>query len=98
MDKETYMGWLKDRLDDDDYGTASEFLESTFREMDEYRDSASARYQEFEQTESALKKEIGELKARNYDLLMQVPRDGGSGAIKTDNAEPEIITIDDLFS
>ena len=76
-------------------------LTTAYGECAQLAESAGARVRELEAANAALLAEIGDLKARNYDLLVRVgddspadPEDGGAG----DNERAETISIDDLFT
>lgn len=75
-------------------------LTAAYGERAQLAESAGARVAELEAANAALLAEIGDLKARNYDLLVRV---GGGPAVDSgeessdgeDNSET--ITVDDLF-
>ena len=76
-------------------------LTAAYGERAQLAESAGARVAELEAANAALLAEIGDLKARNYDLLVRVGEDspadvaGGDGAGEDERAET--ITVDDLF-
>lgn len=103
MDKERLLAWLRERMDEGEYATAETFLNDVFGRADEYdsyRESAEARMREYEEQHEGFAREIENLKARNYDLLMKVPTEANSGdgvveEVVTD--EGEVMHIDNLF-
>lgn len=76
-------------------------LTAAYDERAQLAESAGARVAELEAANAALLTEIGDLKARNYDLLVRVGDDstgddaGGDGGGEDDRSET--ITVDDLF-
>ena len=76
-------------------------LTAAYDERARLAESAGARVAELEAANAALLAEIGDLKARNYDLLVRVgdgsPSDSGDGGAGEDE-RAETISIDDLFT
>ena len=94
-------------MEDGEYSTAETFLNDMAKknaDADEFRSSAEARMQEYADSEAAMKADIQSLKARNYDLLMQVPADNngeadGDGVVVEDvDDDGTVYHIDNLFT
>lgn len=107
MELQELLAWLRERMDDGEYATAETFLNDMAKknaDADEFRSSAEARMQEYEDSEAAMKADIQSLKARNYDLLMQVPADNsgeadGDGVVVEDvDDDGTVYHIDNLFT
>lgn len=107
MNLEDLLAWLRERMDDGEYATAETFLNDMGKKVtdaDEYRSSSEARMSEYASNEEAMKAEIQSLKARNYDLLMQVPADdsgdnAGDGVVVEDvDEDGTVYHIDNLFT
>lgn len=107
MELQDLLGWLRERMDDGEYATAETFLNDMSKknaDADEFRSSAEARMQEYADNEAAMKADIQSLKARNYDLLMQVPADNsgeadGDGVVVEDvDDDGTVYHIDNLFT
>lgn len=107
MSLEDLLAWLRERMEDGEYATAETFLNDMRKrgdDFDEYRSSSEARMSEYAANEEAMKSEIQSLKARNYDLLMQVPADNsgdndGDGAVVEDvDDDGTVYHIDNLFT
>lgn len=107
MNLEDLLAWLRERMEDGEYATAETFLTDMAKrgaDADEYRSSAEARMSEYASNEEAMKADIQSLKARNYDLLMQIPvdnggGDGGDGAVVEDvYGDGTVCHIDSLFT
>lgn len=107
MDSESLLAWLRERMDDGEYATAETFLNDMAKknvDADEFRSSAEARMKEYADSEAAMKADIQSLKARNYDLLMQIPADNngeadGDGVVVEDvDDNGTVYHIDNLFT
>ena len=107
MNIEDLLAWLRDRMEDGEYATAETLLKDMQKRdagFDEYRSSSEARMSEYAANEEAMKSEIQSLKARNYDLLMQVPADNGGdndgdGVVVEDvDDDGTVYHIDNLFT
>ena len=107
MNLDDLLAWLRERMDDGEYATAETFLNDMHQknvDADEYRSSAEARMQEYADSEAAMKADIQSLKARNYDLLMQVPveNEGGADAdgvvVEDVDDDGTVYHIDNLFT
>lgn len=107
MNLEDLLAWLRERMEDGEYATAETFLTGMAKrgaDADEYRSSAEARMSEYASNEEAMKADIQSLKARNYDLLMQIPADNsgdndGDGAVVEDvDDDGTVYHIDNLFT
>lgn len=107
MNLEDLLAWLRERMEDGEYATAETFLTDMDKrgaDADEYRSSAEARMSEYASNEEAMKADIQSLKARNYDLLMQIPADNsggddGDGAVVEDvDEDGTLYHIDNLFT
>lgn len=107
MNLEDLLAWLRERMEDGEYATAETFLTDMAKrgeDADEYRSSAEARMSEYESNEEAMKADIQSLKARNYDLLMQIPADNsgdndGDGVVVEDvDDDGTVYHIDNLFT
>lgn len=107
MNLDDLLAWLRERMDDGEYAAAETFLNDMRRknaDADEYRESAEARMREYADGEATMKADIQALKARNYDLLMQVPA-GDEGGADADGVVVEdvgddgaVYHIDGLFA
>ena len=107
MNLEDLLAWLRERMDDGEYATAETFLKDMQQrgsDFDEYRSSSEARMNEYAANEEAMKADIQSLKARNYDLLMQIPADNsgdndGDGVVVEDvDDDGTVYHIDNLFT
>ena len=107
MNLEELLAWLRERMEDGEYAAAETFLKDMQKQgadLDEYRSSSEARMSEYAANEEAMKSEIQSLKARNYDLLMQVPADNsgdndGDGVVVEDvDDDGTVYHIDNLFT
>lgn len=103
MNLEDLLAWLRERMEDSEYATAETFLTDMAKrgaDADEYRSSAEARMSEYASNEETMKADIQSLKARNYDLLMQIPADNdGDGAVVEDvDDDGTVYHIDNLFT
>lgn len=107
MNLEDLLAWLRERMEDGEYATAETFLmdmDKRGADADEYRSSAEARMSEYASNEEAMKADIQSLKARNYDLLMQIPADNsgdndGDGVVVEDvDEDGTVYHIDNLFT
>lgn len=103
MNLEDLLAWLRERMEDGEYATAETFLtdmDKRVADADEYRSSAEARMSEYASNEEAMKADIQSLKARNYDLLMQIPADNdGDGVVVEDvDEDGTVYHIDNLFT
>lgn len=103
MNLEDLLAWLRERMEDGEYATAETFLtdmDKRVADADEYRSSAEARMSEYASNEEDMKADIQSLKARNYDLLMQIPADNsGDGVVVEDVYEDgTLYHIDSLFT
>ena len=106
MDFESLLAWLRERMDDGEYATAETFLNEVMGKLadaDEYRTSSEARMAEYADNEATMKADIQSLKARNYDLLMQVPAENGEadgdGVVVEDvDDDGTVYHIDNLFT
>lgn len=94
-------------MEDGEYATVEAFLNDMAKknaDADEFRSSAEARMQEYADSEAAMKADIQSLKARNYDLLMQIPADNngeadGDGVVVEDvDDDGTVYHIDNLFT
>lgn len=102
MNEDNLLEWLEARLNDDDYATARAFLDDYMRGNREYRESSEARMSEYASAEEDYGKQIQDLKARNYDLLMQIPvaeEPGADGTVVEDvDDDGTVLHIDNLFT
>lgn len=105
MDMDALREWIRERADEGEFATINTFLDEVIEKSkgdDEYRSSADARIEEYARREEDWERERQELKARNYDLLMQLPADEdnqGDGVVVEDaEDDAEIIHIDNLFA
>lgn len=107
MDLEELLAWLREHMEDGDYAAAETFLKDMRKrgdDFDEYRSSSEARMGEYADNEEAMKSEIQSLKARNYDLLMQVPadnsgdNDGDGAVVDAVDDDGTVQHIDNLFT
>ena len=69
-------------------------------DADEYRSSAEARRSEYASNEEAMKADSQGLKARNYDLLMQIPADNSGDGVVVEDVDDDgtVYHIDNLFT
>ncbi len=91
-----FYDWLSERLDDEGMSHARDVLDGYDRANREYRESAEARMSEYAASDAAMREDIQSLKARNYDLLMQVPSDDSPVVNQVDESG-EVFHIDSLF-
>lgn len=91
---------MADALPEDSREDFLSFADAHEKEYSDYRESSEARFAEFTNRQSTMTEEINALKARNYDLLMQIPKDDGGGdapVVSTKDDSGEIYHIDSLF-
>lgn len=103
MNLEDLLACLRERMEDGEYATAETFLSDMAKrgaDADEYRSSAEARMSEYASNEEAMKAEIQSLKARNYDLLMQIPADNNGDGVVVEDVDEDgtLYHIDNLFT
>lgn len=103
MNLEDLLALLRERMEDGEYATAETFLTDMAKreaDADEYRSSAEARMREYESNEEAMKADVQSLKARNYDLLMQIPADNSGDGVVVENVDDDgtVYHIDNLFT
>lgn len=101
MNLEDLLSWLRGRMEDGEYATAETFLTDMAKreaDADEYRSSAEARMSEYASNEEAMKADIQSLKARNYDLLMQIPADNEGVVVEDVDDDGTVYHIDSLFT
>lgn len=103
MNLEDMLAWLRERMEDGEYATAETFLTDMAKrgaDADEYRSSAEARMSEYASNEEAMKADIQSLKARNYDLLMQIPADNSGDGVVVEDVDEDgtVYHIDNLFT
>lgn len=98
------LEWLRGRLDDDEYATAETFINEVFGKASTYDNDMSVRDAKIEQMtgeRDGLAADVRDLKAKNYDLLMQIPANGevqGDGTVVEDvDDDGQVIHIDNLF-
>lgn len=100
------LAWLRDRLEDGEYSTAETFLRDLERKGNDYDNDMSirdAKIRELTGERDTLAGSVQDLKARNYDLLMQIPapetveEPKGDGQVVETVDDGEIIHIDNLF-
>ena len=107
MTLEQILERLKGGMEEAEYAEAEGMLTGMARKSaddDEYRSAAEARMREYADSEAAMKADIQSLKARNYDLLMQVPAEN-AGEAEADGVVVEkvdddgwVFHIDNLFT
>lgn len=103
MDLEDLLACLRERMEDGEYAAAETFLTDMAKrgaDADEYRSSAEARMSEYASNEEAMKADIQSLKARNYDLLMQIPAGDSGDGVVVENVDEDgtVCHIDNLFT
>lgn len=103
MNLEDLLALLRERMEDGEYATAETFLTDMAKRgagADEYRSSAEARMSEYASNEEAMKADIQSLKARNYDLLMQIPANNDGDGVVVENVDEDgtLYHIDNLFT
>lgn len=103
MNLEDLLACLRERMEDGEYATAETFLTDMAKreaDADEYRSSAEARMSEYASNEEAMKADIQSLKARNYDLLMQIPVDNSGDGVVVEEVDEDgtVYHIDSLFT
>lgn len=98
------LAWIRERMDDGEYATVETFLndmDKRGRDADEFRAGAEARHKELNGQIESLTADNQNLKARNYDLLMQIPADDhidGDGVVEeVVEDDGELYHIDNLF-
>lgn len=94
------LDFLVDKLDENDYADVSAAISGNEAAHAEYRDGAEARMSEYADGETRMMEEIQSLKARNYDLLMQVPagNDGDDVVMEDVDDDGTVYHIDNLFA
>lgn len=104
MNLEELLAWIRERMDDGEYATVETFLndmDKRGRDADEFRAGAEARHKELNGQIESLTADNQNLKARNYDLLMQIPADDridGDGVVEeVVEDDGELYHIDNLF-
>ena len=104
MNLEELLAWIRERMDDGEYATVETFLydmDKRGRDADEFRAGAEARVNELNGQIDSLTADNQKLKARNYDLLMQIPADDnidGDGVVEeVVEDDGELYHIDSLF-
>lgn len=104
MNLQELLEWIRERMDDGEYETVETFLndlDKRGRDAEEYRNGAEARIEELNGQIDTLTSDNQNLKARNYDLLMQIPADGdvsGDGVVEEEvEDDGELYHIDNLF-
>ena len=100
LDRHNAKEWFGERLSEEDRAEMETFLDSTFGEYDDFVESSKASRQEWEDRHAADQAEINALKAKNFDLLMQVPNDNGAEGMPQDpyvDDDGEVYHIADLF-
>lgn len=104
LDESNVVDWLRERINDDEFDTAASFINNVLEENRSgraYRESAESKIAEYDNRISEYERSLQEQKARNYDLLMQVPTDGhidGDGVVEEEVGDDgEIYHIDNLF-
>lgn len=103
MNLEDLLACLRERMEDGEYATAETYLTDMAKreaDADEYRRSAEARMSEYASNEEAMKADIQSLKARNYDLLMQIPADNSGDGVVVEDVDEDgtVYHIDNLFT
>ena len=107
MNLEELLAWIRERMDDGEYATVETFLndmDKRGRDAEEFRAGAEARYKELNGQIESLTADNQNLKARNYDLLMQIPADNsgdndGDGVVVEDvDDDGTVYHIDNLFT
>lgn len=103
-EQQRLLDWLEQRLDEGELATARTFVEEVFGKAGRYDDDmagAKAKIAQMAQASETMAQENQDLKARNYDLLMQVPAESNEGdgtVIEEANEDGEVIHIDNLFT
>lgn len=99
LDRHNAKEWFGERLGEEDRAEMEAFIDATFQEHDDFVESSKASRQEWEDRHAADQAEINALKAKNFDLLMQVPNDGAEGMPQGPYVDDdgEVYHIADLF-
>lgn len=104
LNEENIVDWLRERINDDEFDTVASFINGVLEENrsgKSYRETAEAKMGEYDSRISDYENQLREQKARNYDLLMQVPADDhidGDGVVVEDvDDDGEVYHIDNLF-
>ena len=102
MELKDLLAWLREKMNDEEYADVENFLNglnSKGAELEELRSSSEVRHNELLSQIDGITKENQSLKARNYDLLMQLPADNeGDGVVEEVVEEDgELYHIDNLF-
>ena len=99
--------WLRQRVSEGQYATADDFIETVFGKADRYDDDMSVRDAKIEQLtgeRDGFAADLQAMKAKNYDLLMQIPADENQGnegdgeVVENVEEDGHIYHIDDLFA
>ena len=100
MEFKDIIDFLAEKLDESDYAEVSDAINGNESMHEEYRNGAEARINEYAEGEKRMNEEIQSLKARNYDLLMQVPAgNDGDGVVMEDvDDDGTVYHIDNLFT
>ena len=100
MFDEEQLNWLNDKLGDD-FSQAKEWIDVINTELtnaQEYKESAEARFNKYNETVEDLSSQLEAQKAKNYDLLMSMP-DPSKQSTSLDTVEDTTtVSIEDLFN
>lgn len=102
------MEWLRERVSEGQYATADDFIEQVFGKADRYDDDMSVRDAKIRQLtgeRDGFAADLQAMKAKNYDLLMQIPavddnqgNDGDGEVVENVEEDGQIYHIDNLFA
>lgn len=102
------MDWLRERVSEGQYATADDFIEQVFGKADRYDDDMGVRDAKIEQLtgeRDGFAADLQAMKAKNYDLLMQIPavdenqgNEGDGEVVENVEEDGQIYHIDNLFA
>lgn len=92
--------FLTEHIEEDGYQGYIDELDQMEARYNELQSSSTARFDELSTQTAAMKEQIANLKARNYDLLMQVPANGGPQTPTENDVldTGDVVHIESLFS
>lgn len=104
LNEENIVDWLRERIDDDEFDTAASFINNVLEENRSgraYRETSEAKMKEYDDRIKDYDGKLQEQKAKNYDLLMQIPAndhiDGDGVVVEDVSDDGEVYHIDNLF-
>lgn len=106
---EKVLDWVRTRISEGEYATADTFIEDVFGKSSRYDEDMGVRDAKIEQLtreRDGYAADLQAMKAKNYDLLMQIPakeddvnvgNDGDGEVIENAVDDGEVYHIDNLF-